>query len=95
EWLNIHAVWKLCAGATTSDGGKYKNATLANGEIVGRPCSCSDPGKKVDDIKEGCTGDIQEGEYVARIGPTLPSTSTVRSASGGRRSTRSSGRRRS
>ncbi|CAB1101708.1 unnamed protein product [Ectocarpus sp. CCAP 1310/34] len=66
EWLNIHAVWKLCAGATTSDGGKYKNATLATGEIVGRPCSCFDPEKNVDDIKEGCTGDIQEGEYVVK-----------------------------
>ena len=35
EWLNIHAVWRLCAGAKTSDGSKYKNATLGSGAIVG------------------------------------------------------------
>ncbi|CAB1105735.1 unnamed protein product [Ectocarpus sp. CCAP 1310/34] len=73
EWLNIHACWTICCGAKTSDGEKYKNATLATGDIVGRACKCSNPASDVEDITHGCTGEIEEGDYVVKdwIDPPL------------------------
>eukprot|EP00903_Cladosiphon_okamuranus_P016353 g15081.t1 len=65
DWLNIH-VWTLCAGAKTSDGGKYKNVTLASGDMVGRTCYCYDPATTFDDINVGCTGEIEEGQHVVK-----------------------------
>eukprot|EP00904_Undaria_pinnatifida_P008879 jgi/Undpi1/5120/HiC_scaffold_19.g08472.m1 len=34
-WENYCAVFSLCAGARTKDGGTFKNATAATGDIVG------------------------------------------------------------
>eukprot|EP00903_Cladosiphon_okamuranus_P020041 g18408.t1 len=46
----------------TSDGKKFKYATLASGDIVGRTCSASHPATDGIHIKHSCTGDIEEGD---------------------------------
>ncbi|CAM9760300.1 unnamed protein product, partial [Ascophyllum nodosum] len=66
-WDNIHGVFAHCAGAKTSDGSKFKNATTAGVEHIDKECLCSDASASpATDIKAGCTGKVVSGDLVLK-----------------------------